>query len=412
MRILYLSQYFIPEVGATQIRAHEMARHLVASGHQVTVVTEVPNHPSGIIPAEYRRKLYKREEVDGIDVLRVWVKTAPEKTLITRMLFYLTYMVNAILAGSLLARGRYDLIYASSPPLFVGGAALALYRLRRTPLVFEVRDLWPESAITLGELANPRFVHWATRLEEACYRQACQIVVTAQEMVDRLVERGVPRAKLTLIRNGANVDLFHRDLGARRQVREELGLEGRFLILYAGLHGLAYDLEGLLRVAHDLQGEPDIHFLLIGDGPTKRHVETYADELQLTNATFLPAQPSEQIPAFFNAADVTVVPMKEPHIVGTLPIKIYDSMACQVPIILAATGEAQLIVEESKAGIATAPGDARQLREAILYLRANPELRAELGRNGRQAVESQYSRRAQAQRLEQLLRGILQTRNS
>ena len=154
MRILYLSQYFPPEVGATQTRAHEMARYLVAQGHQVTVIGEIPNHPKGIIPPEYRGKLYERARLDGIDVIRVWVKTSPVKNFRTRMGFYLSYMVNATLAGWLLARGAYEAVYATSPPLFVGGAGLALSLLRRIPLVFEVRDLWPESAVVMGELGS------------------------------------------------------------------------------------------------------------------------------------------------------------------------------------------------------------------------------------------------------------------
>jgi colanic acid biosynthesis glycosyl transferase WcaI len=408
MRILYLSQYFPPEIGATQIRAYEMSHGLVDAGHHVTMIAEIPNHPSGIIPPEYRGKFYERTDLHGIDVVRVWVKASPVKTFRHRLLFYLSYMLNATLAALLIARGRYDVLYASSPPLFVGGAALIISYLRRVPLVFEVRDLWPESAVTLGELRNPRFIRWATRLEKACYNRAELVVVTAQEIVDCLIERGIPRGKLALVRNGANVELFKRDCETRRLVRARLGLEDKFLVLYAGLHGLAYDLEGILDVASDLQFEPDIRFLLIGDGPTKERVQQCAYELDLQNVIFLPPQSREQIADFFNAADVSIVPMKEPHIVGTLPIKIYDSMACEVPVIVSAIGEIQLIVENSGAGIATQPRNREQLREAILRLRADPALRAQLGHNGRRAVESCYSRQAQAQQLVQLLQEVVE----
>ena len=145
MRIIYLSQYFPPEAGATQTRAYEMAKTWVHLGHKVTMLTEFPNHPTGIIPAEYKGKFFEKSNLDGIEVIRVWVKASPLKNFKNRMLFYLTYMVNAIIAGILLARGNYDLIYASSPPLFVGSAALVLRFMKRIPMVFEVRDLWPES---------------------------------------------------------------------------------------------------------------------------------------------------------------------------------------------------------------------------------------------------------------------------
>ncbi len=208
MRILYLSQYFPPEAGATQTHAYEMAHNFVRLGHAVTMLAEFPNHPSGIIPAEYSGKLYERADLDGIDVIRVWVKASPIKSFRSRMLFYLTYMLNASLAGLFLARQPYDLVYASSPPLLVGGAALFLSKIRRLPLVFEVRDLWPESAVALGELTNPRSIALAARLEEACYRNARRVVVVTQGIFDRLVERGISPDKLSLVPNGANVEMF------------------------------------------------------------------------------------------------------------------------------------------------------------------------------------------------------------
>src|SRR4051812_19044770 len=175
MRVLYFTQYFPPEVGATQTRASEMSRYLVAQGHKVTVVTEVPNHPSGIIPPHYRGRLSERVREDGVDVLRLWVWASPEKSFKSRMRFYLSYMAMAGLSGSLV-RGDYDLVYATSPPLFVGAAGLAAALTRRIPFVFEVRDLWPESAVSLGELSNPKAIKAAEKLEWALYRSAKRIV--------------------------------------------------------------------------------------------------------------------------------------------------------------------------------------------------------------------------------------------
>lgn len=407
MRILYLSQYFPPEVGATQIRAYEMATGLIRAGHQVTMIAEVPNHPKGVVLPSYRGKLWTREELDGIDVIRVWVKAAPVKTPRSRLAFYLSYMLNATLAGLLLARGRYNLVYATSPPLFVGAAGSALSHLRRIPMVFEVRDLWPESAITLGELRSRRAIQLATGLEQACYRRAKLIVVTAQEIKDRLTERGLPTGKLALVRNGAAIDLFRPDRIAGQRIRTELGLDDRFVVLYAGLFGLAYELDLLVDVAHELEGRaPDVHFLLIGEGPTKREIEASAAALGLSNLTILPAQPRESIPDYFNAADVSVVPIRRPNIFGMVPVKIYDSMACQIPLIVGGTGESRLIVEESNAGLTIEPGSSNELRDAILRLCAEPHLRRSFGRNGRRAVTGRYSRRAQAERLVELLENL------
>jgi glycosyltransferase involved in cell wall biosynthesis len=384
-----------------------MARGLVRAGHQVTMLCEVPNHPTGIIQPGYRGKLWVRETLDGIEVIRVWVRTTPVKTFHSRMAFYLSYMAMATWAGLFLARGRYDAIYCTSPPLFVGGAGLMLSKSRRIPLIFEVRDLWPETAVTLGELRNPRFVRWATRLEEACYQRAQHIVTTSQESANRLIERGQPPETVSVIRNGANVELFRPNRAAGEQIRSELGLTDKFLLLYAGLHGLIYDLEGLIDVAASLQEYPDIHFLLVGDGPTKTSVQKRVEVMGITNVTLLPAQPRELIPDYFNAADVSLAPLKEPHVVGSFPTKVYDSMACQVPVIASDTGETQIVIDEAKAGIVTPPGNPAALRAAILTMRADPVLRACLGRNGRQSVTTHYSRQAQASQLEKLLRSIV-----
>ena len=409
MRILYLTQYFPPEIGATQIRALEMTSALARAGHHVTVLTEVPNHPTGIVEPTFRRRPWVRRNHEGIDIVHLWVAASPNKTMRTRLAFYLSYMAVATAAGISLARGPFDVIYATSPPLFVGGAALALQGLRRLPLVFEVRDLWPESAVTMGELRNPRFVQWATRLEESCYRRATRIVVTAREIEERLVGRGVPSAKLALIRNGANTELFQPNAETGARVRRELGLGDKFVALYAGLHGLAYDLELVVDVAHALHDQPDVHFVLVGDGPTKPQVAAKAAALGLTNLTLVDAQPRERIADFFNAADVSLVPMRNPHIVGTLPIKIYDSMACATPVIVGATGEAQYVVEEADAGLVVPPEDGDALCAAILRLREDGALRERLGRNGPAVVRERYSRQAQGAQLEALLREVVGT---
>src|SRR5918911_3033822 len=170
MRVLYFTQYYPPEVGATSTRASAMSRYLVEMGHQVTVVSEVPNHPSGVIAPHYRGRLSERVCEDGVDVLRLWVWTSPKKTFKSRMRFYLSYMGMGALAGSLL-RGRYDLVYATSPPLFVGPAGMAVALRRRVPFVFEVRDLWPESAVSLGELSSKRAIWAAEGLEHRLYRR-------------------------------------------------------------------------------------------------------------------------------------------------------------------------------------------------------------------------------------------------
>lgn len=408
MRILYLSQYFPPEVGATQTRAYEMAQGLLRAGHQLTMLAEVPNHPEGVIRPEYRGKFWVREPLDGIDVIRIWVKTAPAKTFKTRMAFYLSYMLNAVLAGLLLARGRYDAIYATSPPLFVGAAALVLSWLRRTPLVFEVRDLWPESAVALGELHNPRFIRWATALEEACYRRARRIVVVTEGVRNRLIERGIPGEKLTLIPNGANTELFQPQPAAGQQLRAVLGLEGKFLIVYAGIHGIAQGLETALVAANRLRNDPRLHFLFIGEGPRKAELLALKAELDLSNVTMLEAQPREAIPAYLSAADVALIPLRRLELFkGAVPSKLFDAWACGCPVLMSIDGEARTVLERAQGGVFFPPEDVEALVQAINRLQTAPDACKRFGENGRRFVEAHYSRQAQAQSLVALLEKLL-----
>jgi glycosyltransferase involved in cell wall biosynthesis len=400
MRILYLSQYFPPEAGATQTRAYEMAYNWVHLGHQVTMLTEFPNHPSGIIPQEYQGKFYERSSLNGIEVIRLWVKASPVKNFSNRMLFYLTYMFNAIIAGLFLARGRYQLIYASSPPLFVGGAALVLRLIKRTPLVFEVRDLWPESAIALGELTNARAISIATRLEEECYRKAIQVVVVTRGIFNRLKARSISTDKILFVPNGANIDLFRFNPEGRERIRKELGLEGKFIAVYAGIHGLAQGLETLLETASQLQDITDIHILLIGDGPKKADIVSLANQLKLPNLTLLPEKARDQIPDYLSAADVALIPLRKLEIFkGALPSKIFDAWACDRPVIISVDGEAREIVELINGGVFIPPEDPNRLAEAIIRLKNTPDERLIMGKNGLIYTRQNHSREVLAQKL-------------
>ncbi|HID24078.1 MAG TPA: glycosyltransferase WbuB [Planctomycetaceae bacterium] len=313
-------------------------------------------------------------------------------------------MLNATLCGLVLSRGRYDFLYATSPPLFVGGAALALSLLRRIPMVFEVRDLWPESAVALGELRNPCFIRWATALEEACYRRARRIVAATRGIRDRLAQRGIPPEKLILIPNGANTDLFRPQPEAGRALRHELGLEGCFLVLYAGIHGVAQGLEVVLLAAQRLLQTPEVCFLFVGEGPCKADLTRMREELGLSNVTMLSAQPRERIPAYLSAADVALVPLRRLDLFkGAVPSKMFDAWACGCPVILTVDGEARWILEQAQAGLFVEPESPEALVEAIRFLSEHRDLCREYGANGRRFVERHYSRQVQAQRLVELL---------
>jgi len=407
MRILYLSQYFPPEAGATQTRAHEMARNWVRLGHSVTLIAEVPNHPSGIIPPEYRGRLYAKGILDGIEVIRVWVKASSVKSFRNRILFYLTYMLKAALAGLLLARGRYDLLYASSPPLFVGGAALAISNLRRIPLVFEVRDLWPESAVALGELNNRTALAWATRLEEACYRRAKRVVVVTNGIRDSLLKRGLSEEKLVLVPNGANVDMFRFDAENRMRLRQQYNLGNAFVAIYAGIYGVAQGLETIVEAARFLRDESDIHFLLVGDGPKKGEIAALVEQYNLTNLTLLPEQPRNSIPALLSAADVALIPLRNLDLFkGALPYKMFDAWACERPVLLSVDGEARQIMAQAGGGVFVPPENPEALARELLKLKSDRVMLEKMGHAGREFTAQEFSRQAQAEKLLDILQAI------
>ena len=408
MRILYLSQYFPPEAGATQTRAYEMASNWVRLGHSVTMLTEVPNHPSGIIQPEFKNKLYQRDQLDGINVLRLWVAASPSKNFRARMAFYLSYMLHAAWAG-IFENGSFDLIYASSPPLFVGGAALAISYWRKIPLAFEVRDLWPESAVALGELKNQRAIRLATWLEEACYKRAQVIITAANGMRERLIERGQTSQKIHLVDNGANTELFQFNPDARNRLRQELNLGAKFTFAYTGIFGLAQGLEVVIEAAEILRQNPDLHFLLIGAGPKREELLHMAQERNLPNLTILPEKQREEIPGYLSAADAAVIPLKDLAIFrGVVPSKLFDAWACERPVILGVDGEARRLLEEADGGIYVPPENPKLLAEAAIKMASmSASTRLDMGKKARQMTVQRFSRRSQAEYLVNLLESSL-----
>ncbi len=405
LRILYLSQYYPPEIGATQTRAVEMAANLTRMGHQVTVLTEFPNHPLGVIPAKYKWKLFQRSTEAGIDVIRLWVFARPNKTFVTRMAFYISYMFMAFIAGLLLRR-KYDVVYATSPPLFVAAAGYGVRLLRRSRFVMEVRDLWPESAVALGELSNKKFIALAEKLEKFLYDHSAKVVVVTRGIAEKLTAK-IPKDKIVFIPNGANTELY-RPAVKDGELRKKLGLaESCFVVCYTGLMGLAHGLEFVLDAARMTAMDREIVYLFIGDGVRKKYLMETAAALRLENIKFLPAQPEEQLPVFIQSADAGLVTTKKIDLCqGTLPVKMFTYMACAKPLLLCVDGEARQLVQEENVGPCIEPENAEQLVKAVRYLQANPEKCALMGENGRRFVEQHYSRQRQAEELARVLTEI------
>jgi len=379
-----------------------MAQNLVRLGHRVTMLTEFPNYPSGVIPARYKSKLFERGMCGGIEVLRCYVKASPRKGLISRLLFYLSFMLTSIVGGMRL-KGRYDIVYATSPPLFVGLSGYAISRLKRTRFVFEVRDLWPESIVALDEVRNKIAIWLLEKIEGLCYRKAGKVIVVTQGICDYLTKRGVVKDKLQVIPNGANIEMFPFSLD-NQAAKRELGHTGKFLVLYAGLLGLAQGIETLVETAALFKDDDRILFLFLGDGPLKRKVQRLRTSHSLRNLLILDATTREGVAKYCAAADCCLVPLKKGEVFRTaLPSKMFEAWAAGRPVILSVEGEAREHLEKAKGGVWVKPEDFKGIANAVRYLFDNPESCQAYGSNGRRYVEKHFSRKTQAERLEKTL---------
>ncbi len=407
MRILYLSQYFPPEIGATQTRAYEMASNLVSMGHQVTMMTEMPNHPSGIIPLEYRSRFRVIEEMDGIHVVRSWVYATPVKSFRARMLFYLSFMLTTVLNSLFFKRKQFDVVYATSPPLFVGLAGLIIAKLRRIPFVFEVRDLWPESAVELGELKNPRYVRYGHEIADLCYQNARGVIVVTKGIYEKLIKKNLHEHKLFLIKNGTNPERYR--YIQNHNLEKKLGWRGKFVVLYAGIHGVAQGLESVIETASVLEHMDRIHFAFVGEGPAKDGLIAEVKRKRITNIEFLSEVPADEIAKYISLASICLVPLRNKSLFkGALPSKMFDCWACGRPIILSVDGEARTELEAARGGLFVEPENASAMAEAISYMYKNPPSCREMGENGRRYIfDKGYIRAQQADNLDQVLERLI-----
>jgi glycosyltransferase involved in cell wall biosynthesis len=399
VRTLIVTHYFPPETGAPQARLSELAATWASDGDQVTVLTGMPNHPTGVRPPEYRRAVRRRERRDGYRVLRTWLYATPNEGVARKTLGHLSFMASSVLLGGRVS-GPADTVVVSSPTFFSIGSAWLLARLKRARYVVEIRDLWPAIFVELGVLTNRRVIRLLERLELAAYAAADQVVVVSEGFRDNLVERGVPAAKVHTIRNGVDLGRFSPDTPADPEVRARLGAEpGDCLVLYVGTHGISQGLPAVADAAAQLARAGDrgpVRFAFVGDGADKPRLAARVTELGLDNVTLRPGVPSEQIPALLAAADICLVPLRQVPLFATfIPSKMFEFLAAGKAVIGSVTGEAAHILSEA-GGVVVPPEDSAALAEAIGALAADPALRRVMGQAGRAHVERSYDRAALA----------------
>jgi glycosyltransferase involved in cell wall biosynthesis len=413
MKILYISQYFPPEMGAPAARAVELARHWAAAGHHVTVLTGFPNHPTGVVPLEYRgklRRLVVREKVDGVDVVRSWLLPFPNRKAYERMLNYSSFCLSAASTGLFLPRP--DVVIATSPQLLVALSGWWLALCKRVPFVFEVRDLWPESLAAVGMGDGNSMLHRGlAHLAGFLYRHADRVVVVTPAFEDYLVEHWhVPQEKIAVVENGVETNLFAPE--AATAVRAEMRMEGKFVVSYIGTMGMAHGLGTIIEAAAQLQStNPEIIFLMLGEGAEKARIVALARERGLDNLRFVDQQPREKVPAYICASNACLVLLKKNDLFKTvIPTKMLEFMSCARPVILGVDGQARAILEDARGGLVIEPENSAALVNAIRYLAANPELAGNLGRSGREYIVRKFSRRQTAEKYIRVLESLLHLR--
>ncbi len=403
MRIAYVCHYFVPEPAAPAARVHEFARAWVQSGQEVSVITTLPNHPLGRIPPTYRGRWWATERLDGIRVLRCWLYAVPNRGVGRRGLDHLSFMLTALVFG-LPRLGKVDVVVASSPTLFSALSAWLIARVRRVPFVLEVRDLWPEAIVGLGLMRPGPVVRVLEGLARFLYRQAALVVVVTSAFADRLVEQGVPLRKLAVIPNGADTRLFSPETGGCA-TRAALGLDGRFVVAYIGSHGLSHGLGAVLDAA---ALQPEVTYLLVGDGADRERLLAERDRRDLRNVVMRPSVDKAQVPGLYAAADVCLVPLRDvPVFSAFVPSKLFEMLAAGRPVIGAVRGEARDILARSGGALLVEPERGDQLAQAVDRLRADPALRAELANNGRAFAVEHYDRDTLAARYLELLRNVV-----
>ncbi|HKX29317.1 MAG TPA: glycosyltransferase family 4 protein [Blastocatellia bacterium] len=392
MRITFLCQYFPPEMGAPSARTFEHARHWASLGHQVTVITGFPNHPTGTIRPEYRGQFVKREQIEQIHLLRTWVYCAANKAFFRRILNFLSFFCSSLLLGSVMT-GRPDVVVGTSPQFFCAVAAYLLSLVKRAPYVFEVRDIWPQSAIELGVLKHPLLIKILEALELHLYRRAALIIVVAESTRRYLIGKGLSGDKIKLVPNGIDAKFLAAAGPSPALIREGFGLRDRFIVSYIGTHGMSHALDVVLHAAKKLQSEPAVHFLFVGEGAEKERLKRLSLELQLNNSTFVDQQPRDRILAFYRASDVSLVPLKRlPIFRKVLPSKLFELMGIGCPVICSVEGEAAELVTRAEAGLCIEPENAEVLVGAIKRLQADKRLRERLSFNGQQFAKAHYLR--------------------
>jgi glycosyltransferase involved in cell wall biosynthesis len=403
MHILFLTDNFPPEVNAPASRTFEHCREWIAVGHKVTVITCAPNFPQGKVFPGYRNKLWQKEEMAGITVIRVWSYITANEGFARRIADYVSFMISSVLAASFVRKA--DIVVGTSPQFFTACASYVVSLMKRIPFVFELRDLWPESIRAVGAMKNSAALDWLEKLELFLYRKAALIVSVTHSFRSDLERRGIDPAKVAVVTNGIDLGRFQpraRD-GA---LVDKLGFGGKFVAGYVGTHGMAHGLETVLDAAEMIRNQDDgdrFRFLLLGDGASKASLVASAKARGLDNVVFVGTVPKDEVARYWSLLDASIIHLKRSDLFrSVIPSKLFECMGMGIPVLHGVEGESATIVEREGVGVLFQPESADQLCQRLRELADNAQTRALLGSNGVKAA-AHYDRKALATKMLALL---------
>lgn len=401
MKVIFLTQYFPPETGAPQNRLYATATALQRRGADVTILTAMPNYPDNRIQDPYRGAFYRRERMDGMDVLRAWIFVSPSRGIVARLFNYFSFVFTALVVG-LVKLKRSDILLVESPPLFLGITAMWLARMKGAKLVFNVSDLWPESAVQLGLVTNPALIKLSTWLEMRCYHRAALVTGQTQGIVKDIKTRCTEKNVLW-VPNGVDLaSITSAESMTPSDIRSRLGItETDLVIAYAGIIGHAQGLEVVLQAADVLRQRREIHFIILGDGPEKEKLIELKRVIGATNVHFVDRMPRNELLGSLRSADAVVVPLRRNDLFkGAIPSKIFEALALRKPLLLGVEGEAkELFIDQGNAGIAFIPEDARSLADAAIRYADDRSLLSVHGERGAAYVRKHFDRDTISERL-------------
>jgi glycosyltransferase involved in cell wall biosynthesis len=393
MRILLISQYFFTRDQAGSARLYEFGRMLAAAGHRPVLITTFIDNFRKEVPEKYRGRWLAREMVDGLEIIRVRAYAGYRGSYARRIINFLSFAATATLAA--LRSGPCDVVFGTTPPTTVGAVAWLISRLKRRPLIFEVRDLWPEAAVELGLLRNRPLIAALTAAERFLAQQARSVIALTPGLKRRLVSgKGIPASKIAVVTNAMNPE----DYGPPtppEAAKAARSLSGRFVVMQAGSIGASDDLHVMVRAAEVLSRELEFVFVLVGDGDARPGLQQLVRTLGLDNVLFWPTVPRREVPGVLSTADVLICQIPGFYGDCALPNRLFDYLAAGRAVITTGEGDCAELLLRGQAGLVVPPGDPQALAAAIRTLRDDPERCRSLGRNGWSFVREHYSWAAQ-----------------